>query len=86
MATKQYISENAINTISRLNEQLFEAEYELEAQQRAVSKYRHFLSAEHNQQTALDLYGAIKNLRGKQQRVDELRKQLNDTVDNLFAL
>ena len=80
------ISKNAVETIKDLNEKLFEAEWELEQQQRAVSKYRHYLAAEANSETVLDVRGSIKNLRGKQQRVDELRRSLDKAIDNIWTL
>ena len=80
------ISQNAIATVKQLNDKLFEAEFELEAQQRAVSKYRYYLAADATQETVMDLRGAINNLRGKQKRVDELRQQLNQAVDDIWSL
>ena len=83
---KQVISQNAIDIVAELNDKLFEAEWELEQQQRAVSKYRHYLAAEKNYETVMDVRGAIKNLRGKQQRVDELRRSLDKAIDEIFSL
>jgi hypothetical protein len=80
------LSKKAVNTVKELNEQLIEAEYKLEAQQRAVSKYRYYLAAEANSETVMDLRGAIKNLRGKQQRVDELRRSLDKAINNIWEL
>jgi len=80
------ISQNAIATVKQLNDQLFEAEGELEAQQRAVSKYRYYLAAEANQETVMDLRGAMKNLQGCQQRVDHLRQRLTDALENIWSL
>lgn len=80
------LSKNAIDTVADLNNKLFEAEWELEQQQRAVSKYRYYLAAEANSETVMDLRGAIKNLRGKQQRVDELRRSLDKVIDNIWQL
>lgn len=80
------LSKNAIDTVADLNNKLFEAEWELEQQQRAVSKYRYYLAAEANSETVMDLRGAIKNLRGKQQRVDELRRSLGKAIDNIWEL
>lgn len=80
------LSKNAIDTVADLNNKLFEAEWELEQQQRAVSKYRYYLAAEANSETVMDLRGAIKNLRGKQQRVDELRRSLDKAIDNIWEL
>ena len=80
------LSKNAIDTVADLNNKLFEAEWELEQQQRAVSKYRYYLAAEANSETVMDLRGAIKNLRGKQQRVDELRRSLDKAIDNIWQL
>ena len=80
------VSQTAIDIIADLNNKLFEAEWELEQQQRAVSKYRHYLAAETNSETVLDVRGSIKNLRGKQQRVDELRRSLDKAIDNIWTL
>ena len=80
------LSKNAIDIVADLNNKLFEAEWELEQQQRAVSKYRYYLAAEANSETVMDLRGAIKNLRGKQQRVDELRRSLDKAIDNIWEL
>ena len=80
------ITQNAIDTVADINNKLFEAEWELEQQQRAVSKYRYYLAAEANSETVMDLRGAIKNLRGKQQRVDELRRSLDKAIDNIWEL
>ena len=80
------VSQTAIDIIADLNNKLFEAEWELEQQQRSVSKYRHYLAAEANSETVLDVRGSIKNLRGKQQRVDELRRSLDKAIDNIWAL
>lgn len=80
------ITQNAIDTVADINNKLFEAEWELEQQQRAVSKYRYYLAAEANSETVMDLRGAIKNLRGKQQRVDELRRSLDKAIDNIWKL
>ena len=80
------VSQTAIDIIADLNNKLFEAEWELEQQQRAVSKYRHYLAAEANRETVLDVRGAIKNLRGKQQQVDELRRSLDKAIDNIWTL
>jgi hypothetical protein len=85
-ARKEKIIAKAVEVIADLNEKLFEAEYELESQKRAVSKYRHFLAANPCKETMMDLCGAIQNLRGKQMRVDELRKRLDDAVDNRWNL
>ena len=80
------ISQNAIATVKQLNDQLFGAECELEAQQRAVSKYRYYLAADATQETVMDLRGAMKNLQGCQQRVDHLRQRLTDTLENIWSL
>lgn len=80
------LSKNAIDTVADLNNKLFEAEWELEQQQRAVSKYRYYLAAEANSETVMDLRGAIKNLRGKQQRVDDLRRSLDKAINNIWEL
>lgn len=80
------ISQNAIETIANLNNKLFEAEWELEQQQRAVSKYRHYLAAEANRETVMDLRGAIMNLRGQQRRVEDLRRSLDKAIDNIWTL
>ena len=80
------ISQKAIATVKQLNDKLFEAEFELEAQQRAVSKYRYYLAADATQETVMDLRGAMKNLQGCQQRVDHLRQQLNQAVDDIWSL
>ena len=51
------VSQTATDIIADLNNKLFEAEWELEQQQRAVSKYRHYLAAEANSETVLDVRG-----------------------------
>ena len=80
------LSKKAVETISKLNEQLLEAEYKLEAQQRAVSKYRYYLAADANSSTVMDLRGAMANLRAYQKRVNELREQLERALDQVFAI
>jgi len=80
------LSKKAVKTVSELNEQLFEAEYKLEAQQRAVSKSRYYLAADANSETVLDLRGAMANLRAQQQQADELRAKLERALDQVFAL
>ena len=78
------LSEKAIKMVSELNEQLMEAEYQLEAQQRAVSKYRYYLAAEANSETVLDLRGAMANLRAYQKHADELRQQLEQALEHIW--
>lgn len=80
------VPQKAIDIIADLNERLFEAEYELEEQKRAVSKYRHYLAADANSETVLDVRGSIQNLRGKQKTVDDLREKLNKAIDNIWKL
>lgn len=80
------LSEKAITIVSELNEQLFEAEYKLEAQQHAVSKYRYYLAADANSETVLDLRGAVANLRAYQKRANELRARLEQALDRVFEI
>ena len=80
------LSEKAIKIVSELNEQLMEAEYKLEAQQRAVSKYRYYLAADANSETVLDLRGAVANLRAYQEQADELRTHLEQALDRVFEI
>lgn len=80
------LSKKAVNTVSELNEQLMEAEYKLEAQQRAVSKCRYYLAADANSETVLDLRGAMANLKAYKQQADELRTRLEQALDQVFAL
>lgn len=80
------LSKKAVNTVSELNEQLMEAEYKLEAQQRAVSKCRYYLAANANSETVLDLRGAMANLKAYKQQTDELRARLEQALDQVFAL
>ncbi len=80
------LSEKAITIVSELNEQLMEAEYKLEAQQRAVSKYRYYLAADANSETVLDLRGAVANLRAYQKQADELRTRLEQALDRVFEI
>lgn len=80
------LSEKAIKMVSELNEQLFEAEYKLEALQRAVSKYRYYLAADANSDTVLDLRGAVANLRACQKQADELRTRLEQALDRVFEI
>ena len=80
------LSEKAIKIVSELNEQLMEAEYQLEAQQRAVSKYRYYLAADANSETVLDLRGAVANLRAYQKHADELRPRLEEALDRVFEI
>ena len=80
------LSEKAIKIVSELNEQLMEAEYQLEAQQRAVSKYRYYLAADANSETVLDLRGAMANLRAYQKHADELRTHLEEALDRVFEM
>ena len=80
------LSEKAIKIVSELNEQLMEAEYQLEAQQRAVSKYRYYLAADANSETVLDLRGAVANLRAYQKHADELRTRLEEALDRVFEI
>lgn len=80
------LSEKAIKIVSELNEQLMEAEYKLEAQQRAVSKYRYYLAADANSETVLDLRGAMANLRAYQKQADELRTRLEQALDRVFEI
>ena len=80
------LSEKAITIVSELNEQIMEAEYKLEAQQRAVSKYRYYLAAEANSETVLDLRGAMANLRAYQKQADELRTHLEQALDRVFEI
>ena len=80
------LSKKAVNTVKELNEQLIEAEYKLEAQQKAVSKCRYYLAADANSETVLDLRGAMANLKAYKQQADELRAKLEQTLDQVFAL
>jgi len=80
------LSKKAVKTVSELNEQLIEAEYKLEAQQRAVSKCRYYLAADANCETVLDLRGAMANLKAYKQQADELRTRLEQALDQVFAL
>lgn len=80
------LSKKAVNTVKELNEQLIEAEYKLEAQQKAVSKCRYYLAADANSETVLDLRGAMANLKAYKQQADELRAKLEQALDQVFAL
>lgn len=80
------LSKKAVTAVKELNEQLFEAEYKLEAQQRAVSKYRYYLAADANSETVLDLRGAVANLRAYQKQADELRTRLEQALDRVFEI
>lgn len=80
------LSKKAVNTVKELNEQLMEAEYKLEAQQRAVSKCRYYLAADANSETVLDLRGAMANLRAYQKQADELRTRLEQALDRVFEI
>lgn len=80
------LSKKAVKTVKELNEQLIEAEYKLEAQQKAVSKCRYYLAADANSETVLDLRGAMANLRAYKQQADELRAKLEQALDQVFAL
>lgn len=80
------LSKKAVETISKLNEQLLEAEYKLEAQQRAVSKYRYYLAADANSSTVMDLRGAMANLRAYQKQADDLRTRLEQALDRVFEI
>ena len=80
------LSKKAVKTVSELNEQLMEAEYKLEAQQRAVSKCRYYLAADANSETVLDLRGAMANLKAYKQQADKLRAKLEQALDQVFAL
>ncbi len=80
------ISNNAVEIVKDLNEKLFEAEFELDQQQRAVNKYRYYLAADPTADSVMDLCGAIRNLRGIQKKVDDLRRSLDKAVDNIWSL
>lgn len=80
------LSKKAVNTVSELNEQLMEAEYKLERQQRAVSRCRFYLAADANSETVLDLRGAMAYLKAYKQQADELRARLERALDQVFAL
>ena len=77
------ISKNAVETIKQLNEELFEAEYKLEQQRRAVSKYRYYLAADPTADSVMDLHGAMANLRACQQHADSLHKALEKAMENI---
>ncbi len=78
------LSKKTVNAVKELNEQLFEAEYKLEAQQRAVSKYRYYLAADANSESVTDLHGAMANLKAYQKQTDELRQQLEQALEHIW--
>lgn len=78
------LSKKTVNAVKELNEQLFEAEYKLEAQQRAVSKYRYYLAANANSESVMDLHGAMANLKAYKQQADELRQQLEQALEHIW--
>ena len=78
------LSKKTVNAVKELNEQLFEAEYKLEAQQRAVSKYRYYLAANANSESVMDLHGAMANLKTYKQQTDELRQQLEQALEHIW--
>jgi hypothetical protein len=80
------LSKKAVKTVKELNEQLMEAEYKLEAQQKAVSKCRYYLAADANSETVLDLRGAMANLKAYKQQADELRARLEQALDRVFEI
>lgn len=79
------INKKTVDAVKKLNEQLFEAEYKLETQQRAVSKYRYYLAAEPTAEKVMDLRGAMANLRAYQQQADKLRRQLEEALNNVWG-
>jgi hypothetical protein len=80
------LSENAVETIKVLNEQLFDAEYELERQKRAVSKYRYYLAANPSADTVMDLRGSMANLKACEKKVADIRRSLDKALESIWTL
>lgn len=80
------LSKNAIETVKSLNEQLFEAEYNLEQQQRAVSKYRYYLAADPSAESVMDLKGSMANLRAYEKKVADIKRSLDKALENVWTL
>lgn len=80
------LSKNAIETVKSLNDQLFEAEYNLEQQQRAVSKYRYYLAADPSAESVMDLKGSMANLRAYEKKVADIKRSLDKALENVWTL
>jgi hypothetical protein len=80
------LSKNAVETVKSLNEQLFEAEYELEQQRRAVSKYRYYLAADPSADSVMDLRGSMANLRAYEKKVADIKRSLDKALENIWTL
>jgi hypothetical protein len=80
------ISKNAVETIKDLNEKLFEAEWKLEQQQRAVSKYRYYLAADPTADSVMDLRGSMANLKAYEKNVADIRRSLDKALENIWTL
>ena len=83
---KVVISKNAIGIVATLNEQLFEAEQELEEKQRAYNAARWYLAAEQSIDNVKDLRTARKQLRVQQEFVESIQRHLDNALEKIYTL
>ena len=83
---KVNVSKNAIGIVATLNEQLFEAEQELEEKQRDYNAARWYLAAEQSIDNVKDLRTARKQLRVQQEFVESIQRRLDNALEKIYTL
>ena len=83
MATR--LREKYVTEVVEYNNRLFDEEHRLERLGRAVSAARYYLAADPtNHERVFELHGAMHNLDAQRKRVERMRKQMAEMVDNVF--
>ena len=84
MATE--LKKEYMEQVVELNNRLFDEEQNLERLERAVSAARYYMAAEPtNPERVFNLYGSTHNRNAQRRRVEELRQQLQQKIDEVYA-
>lgn len=79
------MNEAYIKRIAWINDLLFDAEIEVDRMRGAVSKYRYYFASDPNEKTLLSLHGVLANYKTSIKKVEKLRKQLEEEINDCFA-
>jgi len=83
---EKQINKEYRNRLTELNEKLMEEEFTLDRLNNAVSAARHYLAAEpDNDERVLNLHGAISNRNAQYKKVQSIREEFENMVNNVFA-
>lgn len=78
------MKDSYIKRIAWVNDLLFDAEIEVDRMRGAVSKYRYYFASDPNEQNLLSLRGVLANYNTSVEKVEKLRKQLEDEIKDCF--